>query len=663
MKTKIYFRWMLTGLLILSLCSIKAQQYQLKGKVVDKTTKESIPFANIVVLKNDKQIGGATTDFDGNFFINSLLPGNYNLHVSYVGYKMAKINNILLPDSIGKNKKIVVEMEIGSVTLDVTEIVTYAVPLIQSDQTSSGATLTSTDIVKMPGRDASSNAIMTGGVFSQGNNMGSVIGERENANNYPNQRNNLNFNTEDYDLIVENDFKKTKNDPLSTFSIDVDAASYSNCRRMIINGNLPPADAVRIEEFINYFDYDYPQPDGKHPFSVFTEYTECPWNKAHKLVHIGIKAKDIAKENLPPNNLTFLIDVSGSMRDYNKLPLVKKSLRLLINEMRSEDKIAIVVYAGASGLVLPATSGKNKTEILEVIEMLESGGSTAGSEGIILAYKVAKEMFDKNANNRVILATDGDFNVGVSSDGALERLIEEKRNDGIFLSVLGFGYGNYKDSKMEKLADKGNGNYAYIDNLMEAKKVLINQMGATLLTVAKDVKIQIEFNPAKVKAYRLVGYENRLLNKEDFNDDTKDAGELGAGGTVTALYEIMEHNGKPDDLPKVDSLKYQKTIQTSNSKLDEVLTLKIRYKEPQEKESKLMQMVIAGEATALEKASINAKFSSAAASFGMLLRESKFNKDLTYKNVIDLANSAIGSDNFGYRKEFINIVALAEKIK
>ena len=334
------------------------------------------------------------------------------------------------------------------------------------------------------------------------------------------------YNTEDYDNIIENKFLAATQNPLSTFSIDVDEASYSNVRRYLENGSIPPAGAVRIEEMINYFDYDYTKPTNGEPFTVNTEISECPWNPQHKLVHIGLQGKEIPVDNLPPSNMDFLVDVSGSMDEPNKLPLVQASMKMLVDQLREKDKVAIVVYAGSAGLVLPSTSGANKIKIKEAIDNLQAGGSTAGGEGIKLAYKTAKENFIKNGNNRIILATDGDFNVGASSDDDLVRMIEQERKSGVFLSVLGYGMGNYKDNKMQQLADKGNGNHSYIDNINEARKVLVNEFGSTLFTIAKDVKIQIEFNPSKVQAYRLVGYENRMLASEDFNDDNKDAGEL-----------------------------------------------------------------------------------------------------------------------------------------
>jgi Ca-activated chloride channel family protein len=344
------------------------------------------------------------------------------------------------------------------------------------------------------------------------------------------------YNTEGYASVNENGFRNVLNNPLSTFSIDVDNASYSNIRRFINMGKLPPADAVRIEEMINYFKYDYPEPEGVHPFSVYTELAVCPWNKNHQLLQVGLRGKSIDKSDLPPSNIVFLIDVSGSMNDYNKQPLLKSSFGLLVNELRPVDRVAIVVYAGAAGLVLESTPGNRKEIIMAAIDNLEAGGSTAGGAGLRLAYKEAEKNFIKGGNNRIILATDGDFNVGESWNGAMERLVEEKRNLGVFITVLGFGMGNYKDDKMELIADKGNGNYSYIDNLQEARKVLVREFGGTLFTIAKDVKFQIEFNPSKVKSYRLIGYENRLLNEEDFNDDTKDAGEMGSGHNVTALY-------------------------------------------------------------------------------------------------------------------------------
>jgi Ca-activated chloride channel homolog len=468
------------------------------------------------------------------------------------------------------------------------------------------------------------------------------------------------FNTEDYDHIVENRFLAVTQNPLSTFSIDVDEAAYSNIRRYILGGSLPPAGAVRIEEMINYFDYTYPQPADHEPFSVHTEMSDCPWSPQHRLVHIGLQGKEIPVQNLPRANIVFLIDVSGSMEEENKLPLVKQSLKLLADQLRPDDKVAMVVYAGNAGLVLPATSGANKIKIKGAIDNLEAGGSTAGGEGIQLAYTIARENFIKGGNNRIILATDGDFNVGVSSDDDLVRLIEKERQSGVFLSVLGYGMGNYKDNKMQQLADKGNGNHSYIDNLNEARKVLISEFGSTLFTIAKDVKLQIEFNPAKVQAYRLIGYENRVLASEDFNDDKKDAGELGSGHTVTALYEIIPAGVKSEFISTVDPLKYQSPkMKMEAGHAGEVMTIKLRYKKTDEAVSKLMVHPVHDSHTALTNTSDNFRFSAAVAAFGMLLRESQYKQNATFQQVIELAGQAKGKDANGYRQEFISLVKAA----
>ena len=470
----------------------------------------------------------------------------------------------------------------------------------------------------------------------------------------------IDFNTEEYDRIYENEFLEALTNPLSTFSIDVDTASYSNVRRFINNSQLPPQDAVRIEEFINYFNYDYAQPQDEHPFSINVELSEVPWNPAHQLVQIGLQGRKIPKAQLPDSNLVFLLDVSGSMDQPNKLPLVKQGFRLLVEQLYEKDRIAIVVYAGAAGLALPPTHGDNKAAILQAIENLEAGGSTAGGEGIELAYQVARENYIEGGNNRVILATDGDFNVGPSSDAELVRLIEQKRDEGVFLTILGFGTGNYKDSKMEQLADKGNGNYAYLDSIREAKKVLVSELAGTLLTIAKDVKIQIEFNPAKVKAYRLIGYENRMLAKEDFSDDTKDAGELGAGHSVTALYEIIPV-GADEAIRSTPELKYQETeLSDEAEQTDELMTVKLRYKQPDGDESILMVHPVLDESISLDQSSDDLRFAAAVAEFGLLLRDSPFKGDATYAQVLELAQGSKGQDEEGYRAEFIRLVETAE---
>ncbi len=468
------------------------------------------------------------------------------------------------------------------------------------------------------------------------------------------------FNTEAYQVIYENEFLNPVDNPLSTFSIDVDVASYSNTRRFLNQGQLPPRSAVRIEEFINYFDYNYNTPNAEEPFSVNVEASACPWNEAHQLVHIGLKGYDIPYNDMPPSNLVFLIDVSGSMQSTNKLELLKRGFKLLVDKMRDEDRVAIVVYAGASGLALPSTPGSEKSTILKAISNLRAGGSTNGAEGIKLAYQIAQENFQEEGNNRVILATDGDFNVGVSHNGGLEHLIAQKRSSGVFLTVLGFGTGNYKDDKMELLADKGNGNYYYIDNISEAKKVLVTEITGTLYTIAKDVKLQIEFNPTKVKAYRLIGYENRLLAAKDFNDDTKDAGELGSGHTVTAMYELIPADSEEDvSSTEVDPLKYQNSsVNASANASGELMTLKLRYKKPKEDTSKLITIPV--EAIDAENTSDNFRFSAAVASFGMLLRRSQYKGETTYASVVKMAKKAKGKDDKGYRAEFIRMVELAE---
>jgi Ca-activated chloride channel family protein len=526
--------------------SLQAQLKTITGVVSDETG----PLPGVSVVLNHTNIG-TETDFDGQYSIEA--EKGQLLIFSYVGYEDKKVK-------VGEESVIDIEMT-GSQLIE-TVVVTaigvkrerkrhgYSITKVFSSQLSEGVP-GSTPKLKIRGRSSKvSNLTITQG------------------------------NTESYKDISENDFKLPQNNPLSTFSIDVDKASYSNVRRMINNGIKIPKDAVKIEEMINYFHYDYPQPTGDHPFAIHTEFSDCPWNKKHELVKIGLQGKTIASENLPDSNLVFLIDVSGSMSNYNKLPLLKSAFKLLVNQLRENDKVYIVVYAGAAGVVLEPTSGENKTKIIEALNQLEAGGSTAGGAGIKLAYKLAKENFNKKANNRVILATDGDFNVGLSSDEDMETLIEKERNSGIFLSVLGFGMGNYKDSKLEILADKGNGNHAYIDTMQEAQRVFGQEFGGTLFTIAKDVKIQVEFNPKKVQAYRLIGYENRLLNDEDFINDKIDAGEIGSGHQVTALYEIIPMGVKSKFTSKLPKLKYSTTRSNSNSYNNELLTVKFRYKKP-----------------------------------------------------------------------------------
>ncbi|MCB0380191.1 MAG: von Willebrand factor type A domain-containing protein, partial [Flavobacteriales bacterium] len=622
---------LLLGVIFMSIINLAhAQQTtkaSLKGMVTDKVSKRSIPSADIKIKTTEgKIIKTATTDVNGKFLITDIVAGKYNISVDMIGYKTFTKTNIVFANA--EVKTLMVELE---------------KPVLHKNlETKAEETILRSP---MPVEKERAKKDYTSQDYKAA--CGSVMNMSYNSQD--------NFNTEAYSPITENDFKNALMNPLSTFSIDVDAASYSNMRRFINSGQNPPADAVRIEEMINYFTYDYPQPKGEHPFSITTEVSDCPWNKNNKLVHIGLQGKNIDMSELPASNLVFLLDVSGSMSSPNKLPLLKKSFNLLIDNLREDDRVAIVVYAGAAGLVLPSTSGADKNKILEALNNLNAGGSTAGGAGIKLAYKVAQDNFIKGGNNRIILATDGDFNIGASSDGEMTRLIEEKRKTGVYLTCLGFGMGNYKDSKMETLADKGNGNYAYIDNILEAKKVLVTEMGGTLFTIAKDVKLQLEFNPNKVESYKLIGYENRLLNSEDFNDDTKDAGELGAGHTVTALYEIvLKGNGSA---PAIDPLRYQnltELIPKNNS--DELLTVKFRYKKPEEETSKLIVNHLMDKSVSLSKSSDNFRFSAAVAEFGMLLRNSKHKANANFKQVIELAKASKGKDENGYRAEFIRLV-------
>ncbi len=461
---------------------------------------------------------------------------------------------------------------------------------------------------------------------------------------------------EAYDRIRDNEFRRVAQHPLSTFSIDVDTASYGNVRRFLMTGSRPPADAVRIEELLNYFSYEDPLPVGDAPFAVSLEAAPAPWEPAHLLLRIGLKGREVDLESRPASNLVFLIDVSGSMGERRKLPLLKEAMGLLVEQLDARDRVAIVVYAGASGVVLPSTAGDRRQELLAALERLEAGGSTHGSAGIQLAYRIAGQNYLAGGINRVILATDGDFNVGVTSQGELTRLIEEEAKSGVFLSVLGFGTGNYQDSTLEKLADRGNGNYAYLDGIREARKVLVEEMAGTLLTIAKDVKIQVEFNPARVGAYRLIGYENRLLRAEDFNDDRRDAGEIGAGHSLTVLYELVPA-GVPIDLPEVDPLRYQTTRWSAPS--PDLLTVKLRYKEPQGETSRQLESPLQAARGDFWGASDDFRFAAAVAGFGMLLRDSPHKGEADWGLVLELAESGVGADEAGHRGEFVELVSRA----
>jgi Ca-activated chloride channel family protein len=592
-----------------------AQSVTITGTVIDDTGLP-LPGVNIIIKKTSN---GTQTDFNGKYNISAEI--GQKLTFSYVGYETQELK-------VRKEGELNVKLNPSS-ALEEVVVTAYSVGREQRSMSSSVMNIKS---------DSYNNSLQrkTSGVYAS-----PTIANRVSEN-------------ESYGRIEENIFKNVSTAPLSTFSIDVDKAGYSNLRRMLNNGQEVPEDAVKIEEMVNYFAYNYPQPKGKDPFSITADVVNSPWNQDAKLVRIGLKGKDISLENVPPSNLVFLLDVSGSMENPNKLPLLKAALNVLVDRLREKDKVAIVVYAGAAGLVLPPTSGAEKHKIRDAIDNLSAGGSTAGGAGIELAYKIAAENFSKGGNNRVILATDGDFNVGASSDHSMESLIEEKRKTGVFLTCLGFGMGNYKDSKLETLADKGNGNHAYIDTMQEAQKVLGTEFFGTLYTIAKDVKIQVEFNPAKVQAYRLIGYENRLLNDEDFKDDTKDAGELGSGHTVTALYEIIPVGVKSKYLKDIDNLKYTK--QTNQNFTDEMLTVKFRYKEPDGDVSKLIVKTVKDENKSIENANDDLKFSAAVALFGMQLRDSEFINTKKKEDVITLAEAGKGSDKDGYRAEFIRLV-------
>jgi Ca-activated chloride channel family protein len=472
------------------------------------------------------------------------------------------------------------------------------------------------------------------------------------------------FATADYGHFIENPFLATLDNPLSTFSIDVDTASYAIARRFINDGQLPPKDAVRIEEMINYFTYDYPQPKADEPFSINADVASCPWEETHRLVRIGLKGREIAQDKRGPCNLVFLLDVSGSMTPPERLSPVKQAMRFLVEKLTENDRVAIVVYAGASGLALPSTTGEHKEQILSALESLQAGGSTNGAEGIQLAYKIATDNFIKGGVNRVILATDGGFNIGVTSQGELIRLIEEKAKSGVFLSVLGVGDDNLKNSTMQKLADKGNGNYAYLDSLDEARKVLVQQMNGMLVTIAKDVKVQVEFNPARVASYRLIGYEKRMLRKEDFNNEKIDAGEIGAGHTVTALYEVVPAGAAVSpSVPPVDPLKYSVPPENARSNSNEMLTVKLRYKRPDGDKSELIERAVVDDRKQFANASADFKFAAAVAEFGMLLRDSEFKGNGTLGAVLEWAQEGKGADRNGYRAAFLELVRKAEALK
>ena len=605
------FRAIMLVLLMAVIClgTMNAQTITVTGIVTDAADGTSITGCSVV---NNRSKSGAITDVNGRYSIQAQ-KGDVLLF-QFIGYKEEK--------RVVKSAKLDVNMKTDDVALEECVVVGYGT-------------------MKTKAMTGAYVAVCPIAMYDMDTRM----------------------NTEEYDRIQENGFKSVADTPLSTFSIDVDPASYSNMRRFINRGELPPADAIRTEELVNYFSYDYPKPTGNDPVKITVEAGTCTWNTAHRLVRIGLKAKEIPTEQLPASNLVFLIDVSGSMWGANRLDLVKSSLKLLVNNLRNKDKVAIVTYAGSAGVKLEATSGGDKQKIREAIDELTAGGSTAGGAGIHLAYQIAKKNFISDGNNRIILCSDGDFNIGVSSAEGLEQLIEKERKSGVHLTVLGYGMGNYKDKKIQVLAEKGNGNHAYIDNLQEANRVLVGEFGATLHTVAKDVKLQVEFNPSQVQAYRLIGYESRLLKDEDFNNDAKDAGDMGAGHTVTAFYEVIPAGVKNEYVGKVDDLKYQKkekmTLKPTGS--DELLTVKLRYKAPDKDVSRKMELPFVDNKG--DSVSSDFRFASAVAMFGQLLRDSDFKGTADYDKVIKLAKQGLNNDERGYRREFIRLVEAAKGLE
>jgi Ca-activated chloride channel family protein len=596
-----------------------------KGKVIDA---DGNPVAGCAVIEAAKNSGrGVTTEVTGEYAI--VTKKGKTLTFTMIGYKEQKIE---VKDSI-----VNVILEDDNQALDEVIVVGFATQK-KTSKLASIATVPNKSLV-VPSRYLANELAGRIPIFNR-----------------------VEPSDEAYSSLKENRFNLARESPLSTFSIDVDAASYSNMRRFINQGKLPPSDAIRTEELVNYFSYSYAQPTGNAPVKISAETGKCPWNDKHRLVRIGLKAKEIASDKLPASNLVFLIDVSGSMMGPNRLGLVKSSLKLLVNNLRDKDRVAIVVYAGSAGEVLPSTSGDDKQKIRDALDQLEAGGSTAGGAGIQLAYNIASRNFIKNGNNRIILCTDGDFNVGISSNEGLEKLIEKERKSGIFLTVLGYGMGNYKDDKMQILAEKGNGNHAYIDNLQEANKVLVSEFGGTIHTVAKDVKLQLEFNPEHVQAYRLIGYESRLLNDEDFNDDTKDAGEMGAGHNVTAFYEIVPVGVQFSGAGNIDSLKYQKN-KDKNKKTEytgskESLTIKLRYKEPDGNTSEKIELAVIDDKS--DNVSGDFRFAAAVVMFGQLLIDSNYKGDATFDKIITLAKTALDNDEQGYRREFVRLVEAAK---
>lgn len=619
MKKLIAVAWIV---ILSSFTTINTSTGTLSGVVINNENGKPIANASVLVIQGKVQITQVSTKANGTYSV-SLAEGSYILEVSATGFDLQRLNVF-----VKANRETKVSPKLVPSKIEVDDAVFL---MVEERELSPKKTRAEMHQMAMGMPSIAANSYVSADMAY------------------------IEHNTEEYDFINENIFKDALTNPLSTFSVDVDKASYANVRRFLTQNQKPYKDAVRIEELINYFDYNYPQPKNGDPFSVTIEAGKCPWNEKNQLVLVGLKGENLNEKEVPANNLVFLIDVSGSMYPANRLPLLKQAFKYLVDQLRPQDRVAIVVYAGAAGMVLESTPGTNKAKISAAIEMLEAGGSTAGGAGIKLAYKIAKENYIHGGNNRVILGTDGDFNVGVSSSSELVRLIEEKRESGVYLTILGFGMGNYKDGRMKQLSMAGNGNYAYIDNIMEAKKVFGSELWGTLYTIANDVKIQVEFNPAKVKAYRLIGYEQRILNHEDFNNDKKDAGDIGCGHTVTALYEIVLADGETST-PTVDPLVY---TQQSLTRSNDLMTVKLRYKRPGEDTSNLITHRVE---TGKVKATGNLLFASAVAEFGMLLRESEFKGTSSFTSALARAKEVKGKDEYGYKTDFIKMMEMAEML-
>ena len=654
---------------------LPAQNLVIQGKVLEEESKEPVIFGTVALFRDTVLLQQTETDFDGNYFFQQLTAGTYSVEFRYLGLETTLITDINLLSST----PVLVNAELApqGVMLEQVVVISYRVPLIEQDHTTQGGTITSQEIRALPTRNINGLAATTAGLSQSNGDEVSVRGSRDAATNYyvdgvrvqgnlmPTTKTTAAPQTpaaktpqapavpaaspthdptgaDEFSQRNENPYHNTAEEAFSTFGVDVDRAAYSIVRTMLNRGQMPPAEVVRTEEMINYFEYDYLRPEDEHPFAVHSELATCPWNAEHLLLSVALQGVDKRMDELPPSNLTFLLDVSGSMGRPNKLPLVKQSIEYLVERLRPEDRVSLVVYAGAAGVVLEPTLVAEKQKILDALTRLKSGGSTAGGAGIRLAYELAREYFIEDGNNRVILATDGDFNVGVNNVDELETLITEEKESGVFLTTLGFGMGNLKDNKLERLADKGNGMYAYIDTPEEARKVFGQELTGSLYTIAKDVKLQLEFSPDAVQSYRLIGYENRLLAKEDFDDDTKDAGEIGAGHSVTAIYEIV-----PQELDREDLL---------------VGRLELRYKQPDEEQSQLMVHELSSDVRTAEAMSCNFRWATAIAAYSQVLQNSAHKGNADLKLVRTLAEASLGDDPYGIRQAFLNQLLLTEEL-